>query len=123
MNWERIGADPAQTIPDLRKQVTVAVLAACGVPPELADGAAESARREAWRQFMHGTIAPVARIVAAELAVKLDAPDLRLSFDALMASDIQGRARAWRSLTGRDAAMDGAQASRLVGFDPTPSAS
>ena len=112
---ERVGADPADAIPALREQVTTAVLGACGVPPELASGGAETARREAWRQFLHGTIAPVGRIVAAELAAKLDAPDLRLTFKALMASDVQGRARAYQSLT--KAGMDGAQASRLAGFD------
>lgn len=116
----RVGADPAQTIPMLREQATVAVLAACGVPPELATGAAESARREAWRQFMHGTIAPVGRIVEAELARKLDEPDLSLSFDGMMASDVTGRARAWRSLAGKEATMNPADASRLVGFDVRP---
>ena len=51
-----------------------------------------------------------------ELRDKLDEPDLVLSFDGLFAADVQGRARAWRSLAGQEAALDPQIAARLVGL-------
>lgn len=49
---------------------------------------------------LHRAVQPVADLLAVELAAKLDAPGLRLGFDRLFASDLQGRARAFQSLTG-----------------------
>ena len=65
-----------------------------------------TAQRESWRRFLHGTVAPVARLVAHELGEKLDAPGLRLEFEELRASDVQSRARSWRTLVGKDAKFD-----------------
>ena len=70
-------------------------LPAVGVDPVLAglvkgDG---TLAREAYRRFERLTLQPLARIAEAELAVKLDAPDLALSFDSLRASDFAGVAR------------------------------
>ena len=39
---------------------------------------------------LHLTVQPVAAIVAAELAQKLDTPGLMLNFDKLFASDLFG---------------------------------
>ena len=47
---------------------------------------------------------------------KLDTPNLTLSFDGLFAADVQGRARAWRSLAGQEASLDPETAARLVGL-------
>ena len=95
----------------------MSILSACGVPPSLAmpnsDG---TAQREAWRRFLFSTISPVARIVAAELAVKLDTPTLRFAFDDLYASPIlTGRARAYSSMVSAE--MDKERAARLAGLD------
>ena len=94
----------------------MSILSACGVPPSLAmpnsDG---TAQREAWRRFLFSTISPVARIVAAELAVKLDTPALRFAFDDLYASDLTGRARAYSSMVSAE--MDKERAARLAGLD------
>ena len=69
---------------------------ATGVPPSLFEGNADgTSQREAWRWFCHGSVAPVARIVARELADKLDVPGLTFGFDALYASDVVGRAGAF----------------------------
>lgn len=59
---------------------------------------------------------PVARLVEAELTEKLDAP-VTLSFARLGASDIAGRARAWRGLVGKDATMPDADARKIAGLD------
>ena len=55
-------------------------------------------------------------LVEAELREKLAAPGLSLGFDNLFAADIQGRARAWRSLVGTEATFDPAVAARLTGM-------
>ena len=76
------------------------VLACCGVPPSLAAAGAEgTAQREAFRRFLHLCVAPLARLVEAELSDKLDG-EVSLSFDGLFAGDLSGRARAFQSLVG-----------------------
>ena len=113
---QRIGADPPKSLPALRGDAAMAVLAACGVPPSLATDKAEgSGQRESWRRFCFGTVQPVARCVAEELAVKLDAPGLRLSFAALFASDLAGRARAVGTLV--KAGMNLERAAELAGLE------
>ena len=52
------------------------------------------------RRFLHSTISPAARVVADELAVKLDTPGLAFDFKELFASDLSGRARAFQSMVG-----------------------
>ena len=74
------------------------ILAACGVPPEMLRQSDGTGRREAWRQSLFGSVAPVALSVAADLADKLDVPDLSFNHDAMSASDISGRARAFGSM-------------------------
>ena len=57
---------------------------------------------------------PVAGLVQHELRAKLDAPGLKLSFDALFASDLSGRARAFGSMV--KAGMDVSKAAALAGL-------
>ena len=118
-DWQprRIGADPPDSLNEIRTAAALTVFGCCGVPPSLvtlpADG---TGQREAWRRFLHGSVSPVARLVEAELRDKLDVPDLALSFDALYAADVMGRARAWRSLVGAQGTMPEADARRLAGL-------
>ena len=91
----RIGFNPPQTIKPLRDDVGRALLASAGVPSALLGNAGSSDTREGYRQFLHGTIQPIAKLILGELRYKLDRPDLSLDFDDLMASDIAGRARAF----------------------------
>ena len=114
MEATRVGADPPDTLATLRNDAAFHVLAACGVPPEMLRQSDGTGRREAWRQFLFGSVAPVAKIVAAELADKLDVPDLTFNHDAMSASDISGRARAFQSLV--KGGMDVAQAAALAGL-------
>ena len=116
-DWKprRIGASPPEVLPALRSDAALSVYAACGVPASLltlpADG---TGQREAWRRFLHGSVSPVATMVAAELGAKLDAPDLRLDFSTLFAADVSGRARAYSQL--RKAGMDEAVARGVCGL-------
>lgn len=106
----RIGADPPTALVGLRSDAALAVLAACGVPPELAGQSQGTAAREAYRRFLHGTVAPVALAVADELADKLALDALELNHDRLFASDLSGRARAFQSMVNGGLAVDKAAA-------------
>ncbi|MYA40981.1 MAG: hypothetical protein F4Z31_04430 [Gemmatimonadetes bacterium] len=88
------------------------VLAACGYPVQLAQDSDGTSQREAWRRYLHGTVAPLGRMVTAE-AARVGLP-VSLDWDTLFASDIQGRARAFQSLVG--GGMDIAQAAAASGL-------
>lgn len=116
-DWEprRLGAHPPEVLAAIRQGAGDGVAISAGVPPVLfrsdADG---TAMREAWRQFLHSTIGPIALIVQQELREKLEDPDLALSFDRLFASDLQGRARAFQSMVG--GGLDVEKAAALSGL-------
>ena len=76
-------------------------------------------QRESWRRFLHGSVQPLGDLLAVELAGKLEALGLRLTFDRLVASDLSGRARAFQSLTG--GGMELSEAARLAGLVVTGS--
>ena len=118
-NWRsvRFGFDPTESQVRLRDQSAMEILASMGVPPELfsrdADG---TGRREAWRQFLHGSVQPVADIIAEELTEKLET-QVSINFDRLFASDVQGRARAFSSLTRQGEGLTVEAAARATGVD------
>ena len=115
MDYEtrRLGANPPASLDMLRSSSARHVLAACGVPIELAESSEGTGAREAFRRFLHATITPAARLVELELSQKLDVP-VKLDFSGLMASDLSGRARAFQSLVG--GGMDIAEAAALAGL-------
>lgn len=113
---ERLGANPPMSLAEIRAGVERAVLSACGIPPSLAVDADGTAQRESFRRFLHATIQPVGELIAAELSAKLE-EDIRLDFSRLFAADVQGRARAWRSLVGTEGKMDPDKAARLAGLE------
>ena len=93
----RLGFTPPQALEVLRLGVNRSLLVAAGVPAAMLGGDANE-MREGYRQFLHGTILPVSKLVLSELREKLDTPTLTMAFDDLMASDIAGRARGFGSL-------------------------
>ncbi|MDE0489318.1 MAG: hypothetical protein OXI07_09025 [Gammaproteobacteria bacterium] len=103
-------------IPDGNVRLFVAaresVLAACGYPVQLAQQADGTSQREAWRRYLHGTVAPLGRLVSSEAARVGLAIDI--DWDRLFASDIQGRARAFQALVG--GGMDITQAAAASGL-------
>ena len=111
----RLGANPPASLPELRRAVEETVLSCCGIPPGLAR-AEGGESRESYRRWYAASVLPLAALVAAELRHKLAAPDLRLDFASLAAADVHGRARAWRSLVGREATMSDADARAIVGL-------
>ncbi|MCY4064264.1 MAG: phage portal protein [Chloroflexi bacterium] len=93
----RLGGDPPQPFVSLLSTATKEVLTACGVPQALVTVSDGGGQREAWRQFLFGTIAPLGMLIKQELNDKLD-ENIDLSFNELRASDLAGRARAFQSL-------------------------
>ena len=73
----RIGPEPPASVSELRSGVSADILAAFGVPPTIYAPNAASAR-EGWREFLHGTIAPIGKLVAEELEAKLGAQGVRV---------------------------------------------
>ena len=114
-DWKsnRLGADPPESLGKLRSDVKNDIFGAYGIPSSI-HGTGGSAR-ESYRQFLSSTIIPIAKIVIAELAVKLDTPTLALDFTELRAADIASRARAFKQLV--DAGMDATKAATVAGLD------
>ena len=114
-DWEprRVGINPPQWLTVLRKDTIESVLAAAGIPVELAVSSTAGADREAWRRFLHSTVAPLGLMVEEELSEKLE-EKVKLNFRALKASDIQGAARAAASLAA--AGLEMGRALRLAGL-------
>ena len=110
---QRFGPSPPAGLVELLKCASVEVYSACGLNPALFTSEGESGAREAYRQALHATIAPLGRIVAHELTAKLESP-VSLDWQELRAGDIAGRARAFQSMTG--AGMDPAKAAALSGL-------
>ena len=94
----RMGPDFPDSSVNLYESAQRSVLAACGYPIQLMLPSDGTSQREAWRRYLHGTVAPMGRIV--QNAARRAGLVIQLRFDALFASDIQGRARAFQSLVG-----------------------
>ena len=101
----RVGAEPPSALVSLHELATREIYAACGVSPSM--------NRETFRQFFTTTMAPLGKIVAAELSNKLQV-DLSFDWSELRAADITGRARAFQSLVA--AGMDLDDAAKVSGI-------
>lgn len=103
-------------IPDgnvqLFEKAQEAVLAACGYPVQLMQNADGTGQREAWRRYLHGTVAPLGHVLVG--AASVARLNVRVRWDELFASDVQGRARAFQSLT--NGGMSVADAARAAGL-------
>ena len=107
-DWKsnRLGADPPESLGKLRSDVKSDIFGVYGIPSSI-HGTGGSAR-ESYRQFLGSTIAPLAKIIIEELAVKLDTPTLALDFIELSPNppkDTDGRGeesgRGVRELQGK----------------------
>ena len=94
----------------LRRDSLIDLCSAAGIPASLIDSRADGgSRREGYRQLLHGTIQPMARIAQRELSEKLGA-DIKLSFRRLAAGDLGTRTRAVKQLTESGMTLDQALA-------------
>ena len=112
---DRFGPEPETGSVTLRADVERSILAAAGVPSELvipSSGGGDA--RESWRRFLYSTIAPIGAIMSSELArIGLES---EIHFDELRASDLAGRARAFKQLT-EAGGLESGEIKRLTGFD------
>ena len=93
----RLGPEPPEALATVRRDTFEAVLAATGTPPSLFTDADGTAQREAFRRYLTLTVAPLGRLLAAELTAKLETP-VSLDFASLYAHDLVGRASAFQRL-------------------------
>ena len=99
-DWQpsRIGPAFPDAVVKARMDTGRSVMQACGVPLSILEGGQDaSAQREGWRRFLHGSLQPLAEVVAEELSMKLGGR-IQIRFENLFASDVQGRARAFESM-------------------------
>ena len=95
----RIGANPPAALGELREDASAMVLAACGIPPSLANPISDgTAQREGFRRFLTTACEPLAALIAEELAAKLEEP-VTFGFENLYAHDLAGRAQAFERLS------------------------
>jgi len=92
---QRIGGEVPAAHVAMRAQITRDITRACAVPLELVESADGTAAREAWRRFVVGSLAPLARELAVEIRDKLD---VEFDFGRLRSSDLAGIGRAVQSL-------------------------
>ena len=115
---KRLGAAwPASVVEGAALSFRV-VASVCGVPSALLDAEADgTSRRESWRQFLHGSVAPMGRLLVEELRAKLD-DGIDLDFQGLRASDTQGQSRAFAALVGggEQPLIEVSEARRLTGL-------
>ena len=112
---KRIGANPPAVLPAMAGEVGMRIAEAMAVPGALLTATADgTSQREGLRRWVHVHVAPVGRIVAQELANKLDAPGLSMDFRALYGSDIVGRSSAFKRMV--DAGLAPAEAAELAGL-------
>ena len=114
---KRVGPVFTQQEVSLQATLLTVVCGACGVPAPLVVGISDgTAMRESWRRFLHATIAPAGKMVVEEVRRKLD-PAAEITWAELAATDVAGRARAWRALVGKETSMPDADARKVVGID------
>ncbi len=101
----RIGANPPEVLPTLRRDVFEAVLGACGVPVSLFTDADGTSQRESFRRFLTTAVQPMGAMIAEELTIKLETP-IVINFDHLYAHDLVGRSSAFGKLVAGGVTVD-----------------
>ena len=115
----RLGANPPAPLVELARHATAEVMEACGISPGLFSESG-TVSREAWRQCLHGVIAPLGQLAAEEISTKTGT-EVRFTWAELRASDIMSKARAFQSLTGAGASLESAAlAAGLEGLQAAP---
>ena len=110
-DWQasRLGPQPPESMATIAEQTFKTVLAACGCSVAMFDDSDGTSKREAQRVFLHGTVRPLGRMLAAELSAKLET-EIVLNFDGLYMHDLAGRAQAFQKMVAGGMAADKAAA-------------
>ena len=112
----RFGANPGEHLVLLAQLASREVYAACGMNSSLFGEGDAASTREAWRLLLFGVVAPLGRKVEHELQMKLE-DMVTLEWQELRASDIQGRARSFKSFV--DGGLSVESAAKEVGLKNT----
>ena len=108
---------PDGALNDARRTAATEIAGAAGVRRALLDGSGDgSAAREGYRRLTRATIEPLGRLVAYEASVKTGAT-VKISFEALRASDTAMAARAFAALTANGVPVADALAIAGLGND------
>ena len=94
---KRYGPMPPAPLIELSAQAHGMMLAASGLPPDLASVSTAQGQREAFRRYLTMTVLPLSAMLVRELQDKLEV-DVTLDFDGLYAHDLIGRAAALKSM-------------------------
>ncbi|MDE0164524.1 MAG: hypothetical protein OXL36_05465 [Bryobacterales bacterium] len=94
----RFGANPPESLVRLLETSHNLMLGAIGISGALFSAKDAASAVSAYRMFAHAVIGPLGQIAQAELAHKLDDPDLSLDFSDLRAADVAQRAAAFKRL-------------------------
>ncbi len=106
----RLGPDPPTSMNTTRRESMAAVLSALGTPPDLIDvDSSGVAQRESYRRWYSSTAEPLAKLVEAELSVKLEVP-VHLDMTGLNARDVTGRAISFQKFVASGMSLDRAAA-------------
>ena len=125
--WESAGpAGPAKAVDSFdfgfdreliqktRSSVGMDLMSACGIPPALFSESGDgTAQRESFRRFLHTAVQPLANLLEAETALKLD-DSVRFDLSAIWAADVAGRSRAFKQL--REAGLSKKKAAANTGI-------
>ena len=101
-DWKttRIGMQVHKDMVDLRMQVCMDVLQACGIPGALvASDANSQGQREAYRRWCLSVCSPLLKRIGEELTRKLETP-IKFDLADTWSADWQGRASAVKALDG-----------------------
>lgn len=109
-----VSPEPAVALVQVWQEAYRAVLSAAGLPLALFESGSDAGAREAYRRALHTCLNPLVEIAVAELREKLDLPGLSVSLARLSASDVAGRARAFRLFT--EGGIEAPEARRLAGL-------
>ena len=102
---KRYGPMPPMPLVELSGQAHGMMLAASGLPPDLASVGTAQGQREAFRRYLTMTVKPLAGQLERELQDKLEV-DVRLDFDDLYAHDLVGRASALKGMVAAGVPLD-----------------
>lgn len=110
----RIGPAPPEGVIAAYKATRIAVADAVGFPIMLTEGQTGPLVRELFRQWTVAHVAPMVRLLEAELRHKLNSQSLALGLDGLGGMDLSGRSRAMEALIDAGASFE--TAARAVGL-------
>ena len=111
-DWQirRFGSNPPQGAIELRAAAERSILAAAGVPVSVLSESDGTKAREDFRRFLHSTMMPLGKLVAAQLDRALGVSGIAFDWRDLGAGDISGRARSFAQLVGAGMSLQEAAA-------------